>query len=108
MPCNKDEEDERRAKGKDILCEIAAHKLKKTIMKHVKEAESDIASACAIFHKRYEQKTGKPITTVSEFEQVTKAFSKLPKSEMEQLIKEGKDEDKKRSYTLKEMIRSHK
>jgi hypothetical protein len=104
MPCKEDEA-ERCTKGKDALCEVAAHKLKKTVMKHVKDAESDIANACAIFHKRHEQKTGKSITTISEFEQVTKAFSELPKSEMEELIKEGKEEDKKSNETLKEMMK---
>jgi hypothetical protein len=88
-------------KGKAILCEIAAHKIKNAIMKNIKETESDIASACAIFHKRHELKTGKPITTINEFEQVTREFSKLPKLEMEKLIKEGKEEDKKNSEMLK-------
>jgi hypothetical protein len=107
MSYNKDEEDERNTKGKDILCEVTAHKLKKTVMKHVKEAESDIASACAIFHKRHEQKTGKFITTINEFEQVTKTFSKLPKSEIDELIKEGREEDRKRNELLKEMRKGH-
>ena len=101
----KEEDKERRAKGKVILCEIAAHNIKKTLMKDVKEAESDIASACAIFHKRHELKTGKPITTINEFEQVTREFSKLSKSEMKKLIEEGKEEDKKSSDILKEMMK---
>jgi hypothetical protein len=100
---DKENKEERSAKGKDILCEVAAHKLKKTVLKHVKEAESDIASACAVFHKRHEEKTGKSITTISEFEKVTKAFSQLPKSEMDKLIEEGKEEDRKRNDILKEM-----
>lgn len=102
---NKEEKEERSAKGKDILCEVAAHKLKKTVLKHVKEAESDIASACAVFHKRHEKKTGRSITTISEFEKVTKAFSQLPQSEMEELIKEGKEEDKKRNDIMKEIMK---
>ena len=120
MPCggNKEERSSTTAKkeqlklravtrGKDILCEVAAHNLKKTVMKHFKEDESDIASACAIFHKRHEEKTGKHITTISEFEQVIKTFSKLPKSEIDQLIKEGKEEDMKRNNIVKEMMKRH-
>ncbi len=84
--------EERRTKGKIILCDIAAHKIKNTIMKNIKEAESDIALACTIFHKKYELEKGRPIKTISEFEQVTKEFSKLPRSEIEKLIKESKEE----------------
>jgi hypothetical protein len=94
------DEEEGNTKGKAILCEIAAHKIKNIIMKDIKETESDIASACAIFHKRHELKTGKPITTINEFEQVTRVFSKLSKEEMEKLIEEGKEEDKKNSEML--------
>lgn len=86
---------EKRAGGNAVLCGVAAHNLKKTIMRNVKESESDIAGACIIFHKKHEQNTGKPIKTISEFERVTKEFSKLPKEEMEKLIKESKEEDKK-------------
>lgn len=107
MSC-KTKEEERQIKGKVMLCDIAARNIKKTIMKDVKEAESDIASACAIFHKRHEQKTGKPITTISEFEKVTREFSNLSRSEMEKLITEGKEEDKKRHDTFKEMMKRHK
>ena len=82
-------------KGKVMLCNVAAHNIKKTIMKGVRETEEDIACACAIFHKKYEQKTGKPITTISEFEKVTREFSRLPRPEIEKLIKEGKEEEKK-------------
>ncbi len=103
-------EEERRTKGKIILCDVVAHNIKKTIMKNMKnnnmlskEAESDIAAACAIFHKKHELKTGRPIKTIREFSDVTKEFSKLPRSEIEKLIKEGKEEDKKRYKTLKEM-----
>ncbi len=93
----KNEEEEERAKErhvqvKDMLCLTVARNLKKSIMKNVKEAELDIAKACTIFHRRHEQKTGKPIVTISEFEQVTRAFSKLPKYEMDKLIREGKEE----------------
>lgn len=105
MPCK---EEERRDKGKVMLCNIAARNIKNTIMKNVKEAESDIASACAIFHKKHELKTGKPITTISEFEKVTREFIKLSRSEIEKLIKEGKEEEKKLSGGLKEMMKRHK
>lgn len=98
-----EEKEERHTKGKDALCNLAARNLKKTIMKDVKEAESDIASACSVFHKRHEQKTGKPITTIGEFENVTREFSKLPRQEIDKLIKEGKEEEKKRHEFLKEM-----
>lgn len=111
MPC-KTKEEERQIKGKVMLCDIAARNIKKTIMKDVKETESDIASACAIFHKRHEQKTGKHITTISEFEKVTREFSNLSRSEMEKLITEGKEEeeeeDKKRHDIFKEMMKKHK
>ena len=96
-------EEERRTKGKIVLCDVAAHNIKKTIMKNVKEAESDIAAACAIFHRKHELKTGRPIKTIIEFSEVTKEFSKLPRSEIEKLIKEGKEEDRKRYEILKEM-----
>lgn len=99
---------ERRTKGKIMLCETVAHKIKYTIMKDIKAAESDIASACVTFHKRHEQKTGKPITTINEFELVTRQFSQLPKSEIEELIKEGKEEDRKSNETLKEIMRRNK
>lgn len=96
-------EEERRIKGKIVLCDVAAHNIKKTIMKNVKETESDIAVACTIFHRKHELKTGRPINTIREFAEVTKEFSKLSRSEIEKLIKEGKEEDKKRYETLKEM-----
>jgi hypothetical protein len=86
---------ERRTEGKAVLCGVVAHNLKKTIMRDVKEEESDIAEACMVFHKRHEQKTGKPTTTISEFQKVIRDFSKLPKEEIEKLIKESKEEDKK-------------
>jgi hypothetical protein len=89
---DKKEIQERRAEGKSVLCGVVAHNLKKTIMKNAKETESDIAEACAIFHKRHEQKTGRPIKTIREFEQVTRDLSKLPKEEIEKLINESKDE----------------
>lgn len=97
MPCGetkkKDKEDakEKRAGGNEVLCIVAAHNLKKTIMKNIKETESDIAEACMIFHKKYEQKTGKSTKTISEFEQVTRDFSKLTGPEIEKLIKEDKE-----------------
>jgi len=102
------DKEERRIEGKAILCERAAHNIKKTIMANVKEAEGDISSACAIFHKKHEEKTGKPILTISEFEQVTKEFSKLSETEIQKLIKEGKEEHEKRSKFLKEIKRRHK
>lgn len=92
---------ERRPKGKIMLCNVAARNIKKTIMKNVKEAEGDIAIACTTFHKRHEIKTGRPITTIGEFEEVTREFSKLPRSEIEKLIKEGKEEQKKFYEMLK-------
>lgn len=101
-------EEYRRIKGKVMLCDTAARNIKKTIMKDVKEAESDIASACSMFHRKYEQKTGRPIETISEFEQVTKDFSKLPRSEIDKLIKEGKEENKELQDVLKTMIKSRK
>lgn len=108
MPCKTKEED-KHVKGKVILCNLAARNIKRTIMKDVKEAESDIASACAIFHKRHEKRTGKSITTIGEFEKVTREFSSLSRSEMEKLIKESKEEeDKKRNDTFKEMMRRRK
>lgn len=96
--------DKDHIKGKVMLCDTAARNIKRTIMKDVKEAESDIASACSIFHKKHEQKTGRPITTISEFEQVTREFSNLPRSEIENLIKEGKEADRKRQEAI-EVIR---
>lgn len=114
MPCEEkkkevdEEAKERRTKGKAVLCDVAAHNLKKTIMRNVKEAESDIAGACAIFHKRHEKKTGRPIKTISEFEQVTRDFSKLSKEEIEKLIQEDKEEDKKRNEVLEEMMKKHR
>lgn len=101
MPCKeKKKEDnetskERRIEGKAVLCGVVAHNLKKTTMIDVKEEESDIAEACMVFHKRHEQKTGRPIKTISEFQKVIRDFSKLPKEEIEKLIKESKEEDKK-------------
>lgn len=100
-------EEDKHTKGKVMLCDIAARNIKKTIMKDIKEAESDIAGACAIFHRKYEKETGKPIITISEFEKATKEFSKLSKSEMEKLIEESKEEDKRRSKMLKTMKRRH-
>lgn len=102
------DEEERRTKGKAILCENVARNIRKTIMTNVEAAESDIAGACAIFHKKHEEKTGKPILTISEFEQVTKEFSKLPEIEIQKLIKEGKEEHEKRSKFLKEIKRRRK
>ena len=100
--------EKRSTKGKVVLCDVAAHNIKKTIMKDFKEAETDIAGACSIFHKRHEQKTGRPIITVSEFEQVTKEFSKLSRPEIETLIKESKEEDKKLQEIIKRMRKGHK
>ena len=98
MPC-KTKEEEKRSKGRVVLCDIAARNIKRTVMKDVKEA--DIASACVIFHKRHEHRTGEPVTTISGFEKVTREFSKLPRSEIEKLIKEGKEEDKNVMTLLK-------
>ena len=92
---------DRQTKGKMMLCNVAARNFKKTIMRGIKETEEEIAGACAIFHKKYEQKTGKPITTISEFERVTREFSKLSKSELEILIKEGKEEEKTRKTLIR-------
>lgn len=100
-------EEDNRIKGKVMLCDNAARNLKKTIMKDVKEAESDIASACSTFHIKHEQKTGKPIETINEFEQVTNEFSKLSRSEIDKLIKEGKEADKKRSDALETIRKSN-
>ena len=99
-------EEDRSAKGKIVLCNNAARSIKKTIMKDFKAAESDIASACSIFHKKHEQKTGRSIDTISEFEQVIKEFSKLPRFEIEKLIDEGKELDKKRSEALETIRKS--
>src|SRR3972149_11312289 len=85
---------DKHIKGKVMLCDIAARNIKKTIMKDIKEAGTDIASACSRFHKKHEQKTGKPIITISEFESVTRDFSKLSRSEIDKLIKESKEENK--------------
>lgn len=82
------------SKGKAMLCDTAARNIMRTTMKNIKESESDIASACSIFHKKHEQKTGKRILTMGEFVKVTEEFSKLPRSEVEKLIKEGKEVDK--------------
>jgi hypothetical protein len=90
-----EEAKKRRAWGNEVLCKVAAHNLKKTIMRDIKETESDIADACMIFHKKHEQKTGKRTETISEFEQVTRDFSKLTGPEIEKLINEDKEEDKK-------------
>ena len=51
-------DEDKRIDGKILLCNNAARNIKKTIMKDFKEAESDIDSACSIFHKNYEQKQG--------------------------------------------------
>ncbi len=95
-------EEDIHLKGKIMLCDNAARKIKNTIMKDVKEAESDIAKARSIFHKKHEQNTGRPIETVAEFEQVIEDFSKLPRSEIDKLIEEGREEDKK----LKDLIKT--
>lgn len=100
-------EEDRHIKVKILLCNNAARNIKKTIMKDFKEAESDIASACSIFHKKYEQKTGKSIETISEFEQVTREFSKLPRHEIDKLIKESK-EDKRLHEALEAIRKSYK
>jgi hypothetical protein len=98
MPCKekmkeeKKEVKERRTEANDILCKVAAHNLKKTIMKDIKETESDIAGACMIFHKQHEEKTGKHTKTINEFEKITRDFGKLTGSEIDKLIKEGKNE----------------
>ena len=105
---DEDKEEERRDSGKVVLCSIAARKIKQTIMKNVKEAEEDISTACSIFHKKHELKTGRPITTISEFTEVTKEFSKLSRPELEKLIKEGKEEKKKRYEVLKEIKKRYK
>ncbi len=97
-------EEDRHITGKVMLCNNVARKIKNTIMKDFKAAESDIASACSIFHNKHELKTGKPIDTIGEFEQVTKEFSNLHRSELDKLIEEGKKFDKKRSEAL-EIIR---
>ena len=76
-------------------------------MKDIKEAVSDISGACAIYHKKREQKTGKPILTISEFEKVTGEFSKLSRSEIDELIKENREEHKKRQEMFKRMGRRH-
>ena len=78
-----------------------------SVFKAIKESESDIASACSIFHKKHEQKTGKPILTMGEFVKVTEEFSKLPISEVEKLIKEGKEEDIRQQKALGAMRKSH-
>ncbi len=93
-------------KGKVVLCGTVARNIKRTTMKGIKESESDIASACSIFHKKHEQKTGKPILTMGEFVKVTEEFSKLPISEVEKLIKEGKEEDIRRQKALSAMRKS--
>lgn len=98
-------EEDRRLKGKVMLCDNAARKIKNTIMKDVKTAESDIALACSMFHKKHEQKTGRSIETIVEFEQVTKEFGQLPRSEIDKLIEEGREEDKKLQDVLKTMRR---
>ena len=95
-------EEDRHLKGKIMLCDNAARKIKNTIMKDVKAAESDIALACSIFHKKHEQKTGRSIETIVEFEQVTKEFSELPRTEINKLIEEGRKEDKE----LKDLIKT--
>jgi hypothetical protein len=100
MSCKEKKEEgekakERRSGGNEVLCKVTAHNLKKTIMRDIKETESDIADACMIFHEKHEQKTGKRTRTISEFEQVTRDFSKLTGPEIEKLINEGKEEDKK-------------
>lgn len=87
-------EEDRRLKGKIMMCGTAARKIKNTIMKDIREAESDIAAACSLFHKRHEQKTGRTIDTIEEFEQVTREFSRLPRSELDKLIEEGKKDTK--------------
>jgi hypothetical protein len=88
-----DKETKEKRKGANVvLCGVAAHNLKKTTMRNIKETESDIARACIIFHKRYEQRTGKPTKTISEFEKITRYFSKLTGAEIEKLIKEDKEE----------------
>lgn len=105
MPC---EEKDKGAKGKIMLCDTVGRNIKRTIMKDVKIAESDIAIACSIFHKKHELKTGKHIVTMKEFEDVTKEFSRLTRTEMEKLIKEGNDANKNHHNTFKEMMKRRK
>ena len=85
------EKEVERPSGKVVLCDIVARKIKQTIMKNAKEAEEDISAACSIFHKKHEIKTGRPITTIRQFIEVTKEFSKLSRPELEKLIKEIKE-----------------
>ncbi len=85
----------RHANARIMLCNIAARKISKTIMKDIKEAEQDIGNACMVYHEQYEKRLGRPIETIKEFEKVTTEFSKLPKHEIEKLIQESRKNVKK-------------
>lgn len=91
-------------KARTSLCNNAARKLSKVLMKDIKAAEEDIGNACMIHNQAYEKKLGRPIRTIQEFEDAIKEFSKLPKPEIERLIQEGKERAKKQKEMLKSML----
>lgn len=81
--------------AKISLCNNAARKISRIIMKDIKTAEQDIGSACMLYHQEYEKKLGRPIRTIQEFENATIEFSKLPKQDIEKLILDSRERAKK-------------
>lgn len=91
-------------KARTSLCNNAARKLSKVLMKDIKAAEDDIGNACMVYNQEYEKKLGRPIVTIQEFQNAIAEFSKLPKPEIERLIQEGKERTKKRKEILESML----
>jgi hypothetical protein len=85
---------------KTLLCKTAARKISKELMKTVKTVEQDIGNACMVYNQEYEQKLGRPILTIQEFEDAVTKFSKLPKEEIEKLILKGKEYAKEQKETI--------
>lgn len=94
----------RDRRAKISLCGNAARKLSSGLLKELKAAEEDIGNACMVYNQEYEQRLGRPIATIREFEESVTEFSKLPKDQIERLIQEGRVRAKQR----KDMINSKK
>ena len=86
---------DKRKSAKVLLCDNAARKISKVLMKEIKVAEQDIGNACMVYNQEYEVRLGRPIRTIQEFENAVTEFSKLPKDEIEKLILNGREHAKK-------------
>lgn len=89
--------------------EGACKAIAKFILKEVKQAESDIAKGCSSYEKEYEKRTGKPISTIEQMTKIATEFSKLPLSEKQKYIEQGKKEHIKfiNSLSIRENIRKN-